>query len=134
MAESLVAQGRVLAVHTDGAVTVECATACPGCRCGRLSTGAHERRRLPVAGLDSSAVGATIVIAAPAAELLRVSLWIYGLPWLALLGGTLLGAWLGQGDTGPSAGAAVGLAAGVVAVRLLGRRVTPPRLEARSAR
>ena len=134
MAESLLAQGRVLAVHADGAVTVECATACPGCRCGRLLAGAHERRRLPLAGLDSSAVGASIEIAAPATELLRVSVWIYGLPWLALLGGTLLGSWLGQGDTGTSAGAAVGLAAGVVAVRLLGRRLTPLRLEVRSAR
>jgi len=134
MAESLVAQGRVLAVHADGAITVECATACPGCRCGRFFSSGYDRRRLPVAGLDQSAVGASIEIAAPAAELLRVSVWIYGLPWLALLGGTLLGIWLGQGDTGALTGAVVGLATGVVAVRTLSRRMPPPRLDVRPTR
>lgn len=134
MAESLVAHGRVLAVHADGAVTIECAAACPGCRCGRFLTGGHDRRRLPLTGLDPSAVGASVEITAPAAELLWVSVWIYGVPWAALLGGTLLGTWLGQGDTGPLVGAVVGLAAGVAAVRALGRSVTLPSLEVRPTR
>jgi len=133
MAESLVAQGRVLAVHADGAVTVECASACPGCRCGRLLT-AGLGRRLLLPGLEPRAVGSSVEIAAPAAALLRASVWIYGLPWVALLGGTLLGAWLGHGDAGPVTGAVVGLVAGVIAVRGLSRRMAVPRLELRAAR
>jgi positive regulator of sigma E activity len=132
MTESLVARGRVIAVHANNAVTVEYDRACPGCRCGRLFSSGGNRIELLPGSSRRYAIGRTLEIAAPAAELLRVSLWIYGLPWLALLLGTSLGATFGPGDAAAVIGAVAGLALGVFLLRLFARFVRAPRLEVRA--
>ena len=130
MTESLVARGRVVAVHANDAVTVECTTACPGCRCGRLLSAPTRRIELPLGRSRQCSVGCMLDISVAAGELLRGSLWLYGVPWLGFVLGTLLGAALAPTDRAASAGACVGLVIGVAAIKLLVRSAAEPRLEA----
>jgi len=130
MTESLVARGRVLVVHADDdAVTIECDVACPGCRCGRFFGSEKRRVKLPLGRGPWRTVGSTLAIRLPESEFLRVSLWVYGAPWLAMLVGTMVGAATLPGDVGALLGAVVGLTLGVMVLTLSARVVTVPHLE-----
>lgn len=130
MTESLVARGRIVAVHPDHAATIECDTACPGCRCGRFFAASQRTIRLPIARPTVARVGTALEIRIRASELLRSSLWLYGVPWTMLVAGTALGAWIGRGDLGPAIGAVLGLATGVLVVKRLAELVPLPQIDA----
>ena len=130
MTQSLVARGRIVAVHPDHAVTIECDTACPGCRCGRSFAASQRTVRLPIAESAAAEIGTALEIRIRASELLRSSLWLYGVPWTMLVAGTALGAAIGRGDLGPAVGAILGLAAGILIVKRLAELVPLPHIDA----
>lgn len=130
MTESLVARGRIVAVHANHVVTIECDTACPGCRCGRSFAVSQRTVRLPIARVTASSLGTALEIRIGASELLRSSLWLYGVPWTMLVAGTALGASTGRGDLVTAIGATAGLAAGVFVVRLLSQLLPLPQIDA----
>ena len=129
MTESLVARGRVVAVHPDCAVTIECDTACLGCRCGRSFAASQRTVRLPIPQSTVPSVGTALEIRIGASELLRSSLWLYGVPWTMLVAGTALGASIGRGDFGPAVGAVLGLATGMLVIKKLAELVPLPQID-----
>lgn len=131
-------QGRVIAVER-GAVWVETLrrTGCGRCDepggCGNPGgsrvLGARERlgQVKAVNGTrETLAVGDLVRVGVPADAVLRGALTVYLLPLLMLLLGTALGDWLAPGDIGAFAGAAAGLSAGFVSLRVLARHAPAP--------
>jgi positive regulator of sigma E activity len=62
-------------------------------------------------------------------ELLRVALWVYGAPWLAMLVGTIVGLAVAPGDIGALLGAMAGLSFGVVVLTRRASVLAVPSLE-----
>ncbi len=126
----LAVHGKVVAALRDGVFDVELARAegCEGCE------GLCFWRRLPAAGRERFhstlplAVGDDVAVTLPVESLLSGTLLLHGLPLAALLSGGAAGAWLGA-DPGCLAGAALGLAAALLAAPRLKRRVERATLE-----
>lgn len=130
--------GRVVAVDRES-VWVETLrkTGCGRCDepggCGNASgsTALRARERLGhVKAVNGTrnvlVVGDYVRVGVPADAVLRGAMTVYALPLLMLLAGTALGDWLAPGDVGALAGAAAGIAAGFVTLRVLSRLSAVP--------
>lgn len=124
--------GRVVAVESD-AVWVETArrTGCGRCDepggCGNGALARHARSRMGrVRALNPGAlpvdVGDHVLVGVPEDAVLRGAALVYVLPLVLLLGGAAAGVASTGGDGDAIAGAAAGLLAGFLLVRLLARR------------
>lgn len=118
--------GTVIAVR-DGlaAVAVDVPSACGACRsrsvCG--TGGARRVVEVPAAALKR---GDAVTLSLPEGALNRSALLAYLLPAAAFVAGALAAQAAGGGDGAAALGAVLGLAAGLVATRLLARRLAPP--------
>lgn len=127
-------QGRVIAVERN-VVWLETLrrTGCGRCDepggCGnggaRLRDRVEQVKALNNSG-ESFAVGDLVRFGVPADAVLHGAAVLYLFPLLMLLAGAALGDWLAPGDTGALAGAAAGIAAGFVSLRLLARHGVAP--------
>jgi len=126
--------GRVVAVERD-AVWVETVrrTGCGRCDepggCGNASARLAERRGHVKArnrARHALAVGDYVRVGVPANAVLQGAALMYMLPLAYLLAGALLGEALQPGDSGALAGAAAGIAASFVTLRLLARHGAGP--------
>lgn len=131
-------QGRVIAVEA-GAVWVETLrrTGCGRCDepggCGNAAGGLAMSARSSLGQVkavngtrDALAVGDFVRIGVPANAVLRGATLLYLFPLFMLLAGALLGDWLFPGDVGALAGAAGGIAAGFVSLRVLASHAPAP--------
>lgn len=119
------ARGRVISI-TDGAALVRL-PAPEGCgKCGSKGScgGAQERvLRLPAAGLQA---GDEVTVSTTAGALSRGVFLAYVLPAALFICGAVLGQSAYGTDEAAVSGAALGLAAGLLLLRLLGRRGCTP--------
>lgn len=121
----ITARGRVISI-AEGSALVRL-PAPEGCgKCGSRGScgGAQERTlRLPAAGL---AAGDEVALATTAGALSRGIALAYLMPSALFIGGAVAGQILYGSDAAAVSGAALGLAAGLLLLRLLGRRNCTP--------
>jgi positive regulator of sigma E activity len=122
--DCMVARARVLAIYSDGRVSLELvrSAACRGCRRGCLGFQAPGRTELVLTPAPHIRPGKEILLTLPASDVLRGALWLHGGPWLGLLAGACAGAMLGYGDLGCLMGAATGFGAALLIVNRLHRQ------------
>ena len=108
---------------------------CGGCQaksaCGVSGLGKYFSRRqqpVPVFCKTPAKAGDELLVAVNESELLKAGLLVYLLPTVLAIAGASLAALKGWGDVGAVAGMALGIAAGLLLARFIGRA---PYLKAR---
>lgn len=127
MADPLEARGRVVALHGDAAdVRMDLASSCQGCRARAVCTdnGGHLIR---IVAPPNASVGDPVLLELDQANFALGVAIGYLLPALMLLLGAAVSSF--AGDAATAFGAAIGLASGLLLVRLLHRRLLADRLQ-----
>ena len=128
--------GRVIALQQRhdvwyAQVRLEAAPACSGCGSrGRCATGSEHGQVVSFPVAESVAPGASVVVSLPESVVPLAALLGYFVPVLGLLVGAFFAHWMTPSDLATGAGAVIGLAVGIAAVRLFvtlseGRRLQP---------
>jgi positive regulator of sigma E activity len=107
----MTSRARVCAVHGDGSIDVQMLSAsrCRGCEGACTWFRAADSSLLRLRNSADVAVGEIVQISLPARQILFGAILLHGLPWVMLLLGGSLGAWLGGDDLSCLFGAILGL-------------------------
>ena len=127
----MTARAIVRAVREGGLVDLEIddSSRCAGCAgaCFWRRVPAATRARLP--GPASLPVGSFVLIALPERYVLLSAVLLHGLPWVGLLAGAALGAYLTGHDLGTLLGAVLGVTFSIMMTPGLRRRLERATLE-----
>ncbi|MBS1208401.1 MAG: positive regulator of sigma RseC/MucC [Proteobacteria bacterium] len=115
-------RGKVIAIHTDSIqVAMQPESACSACGARRACQGEAAGRVFSLPLHPGLRCGDTVSLQMESGTLTLSALIAYLLPAITLILGAWCGEWLGQSDNFAMSGAALGLAGGMFAARLLAR-------------
>ncbi|MDP5237975.1 SoxR reducing system RseC family protein [Uliginosibacterium sp. 31-16] len=113
-------QGRIIAIHANHMeLAVQPEAACSACGARQACQGEKNRTVLSLPLQPGLAAGDQVALSMEAGTLTRSALLAYLLPAITLILGAQLGDWIGRSNVFAMSGAALGLAAGLLAARLL---------------
>jgi positive regulator of sigma E activity len=123
--DTMTSRAQVCAVHEDGSIDVKILSAprCRGCEGACTWFRAADSSLLRLRYSADVTVGEIVQVSLPAREILFGAILLHGLPWVMLLLGGSLGAWLGGDDLSCLFGAILGLCAALGATAQWHRRL-----------